>query len=71
MHNYGNDLTETRSYDQAYRLTSISVPGVAEWTLTDNADDDITGVMDNLNSRNDQNGLSEVIVKPRTAASRS
>ena len=51
---YGNGLIETRSYDQDYRLTGISVPGVLDWTLTPNADDDITNITDNINSANSQ-----------------
>jgi RHS repeat-associated protein len=51
---YGNGLTETRAYDADYRLTAISVPGIEQWTLTDNADDDITGITDTLNSANSQ-----------------
>ena len=51
---YGNLLIETRSYDQDYRLTGISVPGVLDWTLTPNADDDITNITDNINSANSQ-----------------
>ena len=45
---YGNGLAETRSYDQDYRLTGISVPGVLNWSFTDNADNDITTINDNL-----------------------
>jgi RHS repeat-associated protein len=51
---YGNGLTETRTHDQGYRLTSISVPAIEQWTLTDNADDDITAIADGLNSANSQ-----------------
>ncbi len=51
---YGNGLTETRSYDQDYRLTGINVPGVLNWMLVPNADDDITSITDNINSANSQ-----------------
>ena len=45
---------DTRGYDQDYRLTSITDPNVLSWTLGYNADDDITGITDNLNSANSQ-----------------
>lgn len=51
---YGSGLTETRTYDQDYRLTSISVPGIEQWTVTDDANNDITGITDTLNSANSQ-----------------
>ena len=51
---YGNGLTETRGYDQDYRLTGITDPSALSWTLGYNADDDITGITDNLNSANSQ-----------------
>ncbi len=54
INNYGNGLTETRSYDQDYRLTSLTVPNTLSWTLGYNADDDITGLTDNLVGSNSQ-----------------
>lgn len=51
---YGNGLAETRTYDQDYRLTSISVPAVVAWGYTDNLDDDITSIGDGLVSANSQ-----------------
>lgn len=51
--------TETRTYDQDYRLTGITVPAVESWSFSYNADDawksqtwddDITGLTDNLNN---------------------
>lgn len=51
---YGNGLTETRHYDQAYRLTSLSVPGILDWSLANDADDDIISITDNLNPGNSQ-----------------
>lgn len=73
LNSYGNGLAETRTYDQDYRLTGITIPirSIDSCTLGYNLDDDITGVTDNLKSSNGQNGLSEVIVKLRTAVSKS
>ena len=51
---YGNGLTESRTYDQDYRLMGITVPGVLKWTFQDNADNDITSITDTLNSSNSQ-----------------
>ncbi|MHB8425415.1 MAG: RHS repeat-associated core domain-containing protein [Gammaproteobacteria bacterium] len=51
---YGNGLTETRSYDQDYRLTALTVPTILSWQLGYNADDDITGITDNLISADSQ-----------------
>ena len=51
---YGNGLTETRSYDQDYRLTGITVPGVLNWTFQENADDDITAITDGITGSNSQ-----------------
>ncbi|MGH8321682.1 MAG: RHS repeat domain-containing protein [Gammaproteobacteria bacterium] len=51
---YGNGLTDTRTYDQDYRLTSITVPNILSWTLGYNPDDDITGLTDNLVGGNSQ-----------------
>ncbi len=51
---YGNGLTETRTYDEDYRLTSLTVPNTLSWTLGYNADDDITGLTDNLVGSNSQ-----------------
>jgi RHS repeat-associated protein len=52
---YGNGLAETRIYDQNYRLTGITtLPGIQNWTLGYNLDDDITGITDNLVSSNSQ-----------------
>ncbi|MGH8414039.1 MAG: RHS repeat-associated core domain-containing protein [Gammaproteobacteria bacterium] len=51
---YGNGLTDTRTYDQDYRLTSITVPNILSWALGYNADDDITGLTDNLVGGNSQ-----------------
>ncbi|MGH8414040.1 MAG: hypothetical protein ACRESX_04850 [Gammaproteobacteria bacterium] len=65
---YGNGLTESRSYDQDYRLTGITVPAVLDWTLTDNADDDITAITDNLTSANNQALGYDVLNRPTTAA---
>ena len=54
--NYGNNLVEVRSYDQDYRLTGIAVSGgVMAWTLTDDADDNITKIADGINGANTQN----------------
>ena len=73
LNSYGNGLAETRTYDQDYRQTGITIPirSIDSCTLGYNLDDDITGVTDNLKSSNGQNGLSEVIVKLRTAVSKS
>ncbi len=51
---YGNGLTESRTYDKAYRLTGIDVPGVMQWSLTDDANDNITNIADALNSGDSQ-----------------
>ena len=54
---YGNGLTEIRTYDQDYRLTTIDVPGVLQWTIPANgydADDNIKIITDGLNAGNSQ-----------------
>lgn len=51
---YGNGLTETRTYDQDYRLTGIAVAGIASWSYTQNPDGDITSIADGLISANSQ-----------------
>ena len=51
---YGNGLTETRTYDQDYRLTSLTDPNTLSWQLGYNADDDITGITDQLISADSQ-----------------
>ncbi len=51
---YGNGITETRNYDQDYRVTAIAVPNTLSWQLAYNAGDDLTSITDELNSSNTQ-----------------
>lgn len=41
---YGNGLAETRSYDEDYRVTAITIPAVESWSFAHNADNDVIGV---------------------------
>lgn len=51
---YGNGLVETRTYDQDYRLTGISIPAVQGLTFGYNANDDVTGITDSIRTANTQ-----------------
>lgn len=50
----GNGLVESRSYDQAYRLTGISTGSIQGLSFGYNDDDDITSIGDSVNSGNNQ-----------------
>ena len=58
--NYGNGLAETRYYDQDYRLTKINVPGVLAWKFTDDADNNITVITDNLGNNSQSFGYDNL-----------
>ncbi len=47
-------MSRTERITEDYRLTSLTVPNTLSWTLGYNADDDITGITDNLVGSNSQ-----------------
>lgn len=54
---YGNSIVNARTYDGDYRMTQITDIGTAtiqNLTYTPNANDNITGITDAVNSANDQ-----------------
>lgn len=65
---YGNGLAETRSYDQSYKLLSITATGVQDLSFHYDQDSDIVGITDGLNSGNNQT-LSYDTINRLTSAS--
>ena len=58
---YGNELAESRSYDAAYRLGTLTAGSVQALTYSYNAADDVTGIKDGVTTGNSQSLAYDVL----------